>query len=574
MKKTKIPLMCLTGKMKQFRREEVFMTFCRCKSAVLFCTDLAARGLDFPMVHWVVQYDCPESPQTYIHRAGRSARAGARGVSLVFLTPRETPMLSYLHQKSIPLREVAVRPEMLIDTKQMFVALAIQGLKLDAQKACIGYLRSLHFASNKEVFDLSSVDTTKFAQSLGLNAVPDLSAVTTGRSAKNLPWEVQNFMIELKRQQEKKGEKMEPMVAGDDDEDDKEDNNNKKGAKEQKTRRERHLEASDMFATLQAAQRFNVKKKSYFDDDEGTTTSAAGVSKDGAAVNNKKKKFQDSSDDEQEEELFTKRRLDPLAKTKPEDDLVPLTAEERLKGLSKHKQRRLVEAADLRVKDLNLNTRIKYDEDDEDDSDDDDLVVASTTKKQQQKNKGGVTVVDDAHNNMDIAPEIDSKEVESYASQLKSRVKSAAVEDKQKRRERKFELLEKKGLVAPRKKDDGQSDDSEGEEEYDDGQSDDDSSSDGSLDELLRAAKGELYDDDENEDDEGEDEDDDDDEEEEIPVSKNKKPQQQPTTKSLALGGRKAAAASAGAKSDLAGKRQPNHQYTKNNRAGKRNNTE
>jgi len=47
--------------------------------AVLFATDIAARGLDFPALDWVVQADCPEDVAAYIHRAGRTARyvAGA-----------------------------------------------------------------------------------------------------------------------------------------------------------------------------------------------------------------------------------------------------------------------------------------------------------------------------------------------------------------------------------------------------------------------------------------------------------------------------------------------------------------
>lgn len=43
-------------------------------SQVLFATDIAARGLDFPTVDWVLQADCPEDVATYIHRVGRTAR--------------------------------------------------------------------------------------------------------------------------------------------------------------------------------------------------------------------------------------------------------------------------------------------------------------------------------------------------------------------------------------------------------------------------------------------------------------------------------------------------------------------
>lgn len=68
------PLMHLHGKQKQKKRLDIFYDFCKKESAVLFATDIAARGLDFPAVDWVLQFDCPEDAATYIHRAGRTAR--------------------------------------------------------------------------------------------------------------------------------------------------------------------------------------------------------------------------------------------------------------------------------------------------------------------------------------------------------------------------------------------------------------------------------------------------------------------------------------------------------------------
>lgn len=74
-----VPLRALHGNMKQMKRMGVFYEFCEAKAMVLFATDIAARGLDFPTVDWVLQADCPEDVATYIHRAGRTARymAGA-----------------------------------------------------------------------------------------------------------------------------------------------------------------------------------------------------------------------------------------------------------------------------------------------------------------------------------------------------------------------------------------------------------------------------------------------------------------------------------------------------------------
>ena len=69
-----IPLQALYGKQKQLKRVAIYNRFCGIQNAVLFATDIAARGLDFTAGNWVIQYDCPESPDTYIHRVGRTAR--------------------------------------------------------------------------------------------------------------------------------------------------------------------------------------------------------------------------------------------------------------------------------------------------------------------------------------------------------------------------------------------------------------------------------------------------------------------------------------------------------------------
>lgn len=64
------------------------------RGAVLFCSDAAARGLDFPRVTWIVQYDAPPEPKEYIHRVGRTARMGKDGKALLMLMPAE---IEYVH---------------------------------------------------------------------------------------------------------------------------------------------------------------------------------------------------------------------------------------------------------------------------------------------------------------------------------------------------------------------------------------------------------------------------------------------------------------------------------------------
>jgi len=74
------------GDLRQARRERVIRDFRSGKSRVLVATDVAARGLDIPHIECVVNYDLPQCPEDYIHRIGRTGRAGARGHAISMIT--------------------------------------------------------------------------------------------------------------------------------------------------------------------------------------------------------------------------------------------------------------------------------------------------------------------------------------------------------------------------------------------------------------------------------------------------------------------------------------------------------
>ena len=95
----------LQGKQKQQKRTNTFFEFCNAESGILLCTDVAARGLDIPKVDWIVQFDPPDDPRDYIHRVGRTARAGKDGKSLLFLLESELGFLRYLKEAKVPLNE-------------------------------------------------------------------------------------------------------------------------------------------------------------------------------------------------------------------------------------------------------------------------------------------------------------------------------------------------------------------------------------------------------------------------------------------------------------------------------------
>ena len=68
----------------------------------MLCTDVAQRGLDFPQVDWIIQYDPPDDPEDYIHRVGRTARgATGKGRALLFLLEHEVGFLRYLKLSKI-----------------------------------------------------------------------------------------------------------------------------------------------------------------------------------------------------------------------------------------------------------------------------------------------------------------------------------------------------------------------------------------------------------------------------------------------------------------------------------------
>ena len=77
------------GDLRQNKRERVISAFRNKKYRILVATDVAARGLDIPHIEHVINYDLPQCAEDYIHRIGRTARAGAEGAALNLVTPAD-----------------------------------------------------------------------------------------------------------------------------------------------------------------------------------------------------------------------------------------------------------------------------------------------------------------------------------------------------------------------------------------------------------------------------------------------------------------------------------------------------
>ena len=83
----------LSHERPKLEQQKALRAFERGEARVLISTDKAMRGIDIPNITWVLHYELPQSAPAYIHRAGRTGRAGCEGCSVVFCLPKELPLL-------------------------------------------------------------------------------------------------------------------------------------------------------------------------------------------------------------------------------------------------------------------------------------------------------------------------------------------------------------------------------------------------------------------------------------------------------------------------------------------------
>ncbi|RCH78945.1 ATP-dependent RNA helicase, partial [Rhizopus stolonifer] len=150
-----LPVMELHGRQKQQKRTDTFFEFSKAEKGILLCTDVAARGLDIPAVDWIVQFDPADDTRDYIHRVGRTARAGGKGKSLLFLLPSETGYLKLLKEAKVPLNEYQFPTKKITNVQSQLEQLIEKNFYLNqsARDAFRSYLQSYATYHNKKIFD-------------------------------------------------------------------------------------------------------------------------------------------------------------------------------------------------------------------------------------------------------------------------------------------------------------------------------------------------------------------------------------------------------------------------------------
>ena len=90
LKKDGIKSTALHGGLRQNKRSRIMDNFRDEKFRIMIATDIASRGIDVPHIEHVINYDLPQAPEDFVHRIGRTARAGSVGEALSFITPNDS----------------------------------------------------------------------------------------------------------------------------------------------------------------------------------------------------------------------------------------------------------------------------------------------------------------------------------------------------------------------------------------------------------------------------------------------------------------------------------------------------
>jgi superfamily II DNA/RNA helicase len=178
-------VLMLHGHMKHRQRLQTFDAFNKWSTGVLFCTDVAARGLDIPQVDWIVQFDPPLDPTEYIHRVGRTARAGSGGSAVIFLSEEEAAFVKYLGRFRIqvePLPMPADLPDIQMKLEHVLqIDPVVAKSAVHAYRAHVGAYQT-HLLTN--TFNIYNLDLDALARAFALTSTPHVSLPKSSSESK------------------------------------------------------------------------------------------------------------------------------------------------------------------------------------------------------------------------------------------------------------------------------------------------------------------------------------------------------------------------------------------------------
>jgi ATP-dependent RNA helicase DeaD len=132
----------LHGDLTQVQRNRVMKKFREGSAEIMVATDVAARGLDIDNVSHVINYDIPQDPESYVHRIGRTARAGKSGIAVSFVVPREYRQLRLI-EKMINIRIKRCKLPTFEDIFERQKEIIIERLVATIHKGKLSHYRSI-----------------------------------------------------------------------------------------------------------------------------------------------------------------------------------------------------------------------------------------------------------------------------------------------------------------------------------------------------------------------------------------------------------------------------------------------
>jgi ATP-dependent RNA helicase DDX55/SPB4 len=171
------------GKMNAKRRALTFESFVKSDTGILACTDVVARGIDLPDVDWIVQVDAPKEPDFFVHRVGRTARAGRLGSALLLLLPNELAYVEYLSAQKVPVEKFTDDSIALSGSSSNVVSVAEHARKMvfadrdvleKGSRAFVAYVAYYSEHCLSYLFRIAELDLLRLVKSFHLLRLPKL----------------------------------------------------------------------------------------------------------------------------------------------------------------------------------------------------------------------------------------------------------------------------------------------------------------------------------------------------------------------------------------------------------------
>ena len=353
------------GKQKQGKRSSTFYTFSEKRnSVVLFATDIASRGVDFPAIDWVIQLDPPEDISQYIHRVGRTARYKSDGNSVLFVSEKENNFINELKIRKINILKMKIPQNKINNIVPVVRSLLSEHKELIelAEKAITSYVKSINLMTNKSVFNIKNIDLGKLALSYGLVSSPEMIVKTKSEVEKEQNEEdLKKIDLKKKKIEEEKNLMKDNLINNNADNKKKsklfklkekiklkklmkqkekeKENNNKEEENQKKDEMElEEEEEKDDFLTLKKDKNDKKEKKEKKEDEIklGEKRKRSKSKNENNSNSSDKEKGEKSDDDEEENEFYNKikKRLNEnkeIDKKKEKERISNKHKEDRLK---------------------------------------------------------------------------------------------------------------------------------------------------------------------------------------------------------------------------------------------------